>query len=298
MDERATGPPAISVRRMHDGEERAVRALAGRVFSRLESAFFSLPVQTLVVERDGHLVGAVVPKVFALPDKGWYGAIFWLMSDPQARGLGVGRRLVEATLEYFEEHGCREAFACVEGYNTSSSNLFTARGVTILSPREQLRRYGLLGTFTLWIKMFRLGGRCWALSLDTPRGNETRSSGTSMVDRHVTERLDLPISRVAGRMGGRTRAVDGSWCSVSHRGAIWPARSSDEVGGAAKDLVMVLCRRRLKIPVDRSSMAKKCTLLTPHRLSQEAASQVLVSVWHALFSTTLPLFAERNLCQA
>jgi ribosomal protein S18 acetylase RimI-like enzyme len=157
MDERATGSPAISVRRMHDGEKRAVRALAGRVFSRLESAFFSPPVQTLVAERDGHLVGAVVPKVFALPDKRWYGAIFWLMTDPQARGLGVGGRLVEATLEYFEDHCCREAFACVEGYNTSSSNLFTARGFTVLSPREQLRRYGLLGTFTLWIKMFRLG---------------------------------------------------------------------------------------------------------------------------------------------
>src|SRR5918994_1525948 len=79
--------------------------------------------------------------------------------------------------------------------------------------------------------------RCWALSLDTSRGNETRSSGTSMVDRHVTERLDLPIGRVTGRMGGRTRAVDGSWCSVSHRGAIWPTRSSDEAGGALAGVV-------------------------------------------------------------
>jgi hypothetical protein len=75
MEERATGSPAISVRRMHDGEERDVRALAGRVFSRPESAFFSAPPQTLVAERDGHLVGAVVPKVFALPDKRCYGAV-------------------------------------------------------------------------------------------------------------------------------------------------------------------------------------------------------------------------------
>ena len=157
MDERATGSPAISVRRMHGDEERAVRDLAGRVFSRLESAFFSPPLHTLVAERDGHLVGAVVPKVFTLPNKRWYGAIFWLMTDPQARGLSVGGRLVEATFEYFEEHSCPEVFACVEGYNTSSSNLFAARGFAILSPGEQLRHFGLLGTFTLWIKMFRLG---------------------------------------------------------------------------------------------------------------------------------------------
>jgi hypothetical protein len=71
--------------------------------------------------------------------------------------LGLGGRLVKTALEYFEEHGCQEAFACVEGYNTSSSNLFAARGFTILSPGEQLRRYGLLGTVTLWIKMSRLG---------------------------------------------------------------------------------------------------------------------------------------------
>lgn len=157
MDKRATGSTAMSIRRMHDGEERAVRDLAGRAFSRLESAFFSPPLHTLVAERDGHLVGAVVPKVFALPDKRLYGAIFWLMIDRQARGLGVGGRLVEAACEYFEEHDCPEAFACVEGYNTSSSNLFAARGFTILSPGEQLRRYGLSGTFALWIKMLRLG---------------------------------------------------------------------------------------------------------------------------------------------
>src|SRR5918997_1422877 len=119
MDEEATNRPAISVHQMREEETRAVRSLAGRAFSRPESAFFSPPPQTLVAERGG--------------------------------------RLVEATLEYFEEHGCREAFACVEGYNTSSSNLFAARGFTILSPGEQLRCYGLLGTFWLWIKMFRLG---------------------------------------------------------------------------------------------------------------------------------------------
>src|SRR5215213_6431827 len=99
---------------MREEETGAVRSLAGQAFSRLESAFFSPPPQTLVAERNGRLVGAIVPKVFVLPDTRRCGAIFWLMTAPEARGNGVGGRLVEATLEYFEEHDCREAFACVE----------------------------------------------------------------------------------------------------------------------------------------------------------------------------------------
>ena len=157
MDEAATNPPAISVRRIREEEEKAVRSLAGRAFPPLGGVFFSPSQHTLVAERDGRVVGAVVPKLFALPDKRRCGAIFWLMTDSEARGLGVGGRLIEAALGFLEGQGCREVLACVEGYNTSSSNLFAARGFTILSPGEQLGRYGLLGTFALWIRMFRLG---------------------------------------------------------------------------------------------------------------------------------------------
>src|SRR5919202_369373 len=142
---------------MRDGEKGAVRSLARRAFSALEGVFFSPPPQTLVAERDGQVVGAVVPKILTLPGKREYGGMFWLMTDPQVHGLGVGGWLVEAALRYFEEHGCQETFACVEGFNTSSSNLFAARGFSILSLGEQFRRYGPLGTLSLWIKMFRMG---------------------------------------------------------------------------------------------------------------------------------------------
>src|SRR4051794_19724983 len=157
MDEEAINPQAISVHRIRPEEKEAVRSLAKRAFSRPEGVFFSPPPQTLVAERDGQVVGAVVPRMFTLPNKYRYGAMFWLMTDPEARGLGVGGRLVEAAFGYLEEHGCRETFACVEGYNTSSSNLFAARGFGVLSPGEQLKRYGPLGTFVLWLQTFRLG---------------------------------------------------------------------------------------------------------------------------------------------
>jgi GNAT superfamily N-acetyltransferase len=124
----------------------------------LGSVLFSPSPHVLVAEWDGRLVGAVVPETVVLPDKRRGGLMLWLMTDPGTRGFGVGGRLVEAALRFFEERGCREVFACVEGFNTSSSSLFAAHGFTILSPGEQFRRYGLPGTFMLWLKTHRFGG--------------------------------------------------------------------------------------------------------------------------------------------
>ena len=144
-------------------DEEAVKALAGRAFSPLESLSFPRSPDALIAEHGGKLLGAVVLKTFGLPGNGRDedrrgGVMLWLMTDPGARGLGVGRRLVEAALGSFEERGCQEVFACVEGYNSSSANLFAACGFTILSLGEQLRRYGLVGTLVLWFRTLRLGG--------------------------------------------------------------------------------------------------------------------------------------------
>src|SRR5918998_5075153 len=157
-DEETMNPRVISVRRMDADDEEAVKALAGRAFSPLASLSFPRSPDALISERRGELVGAVVLRTFELPGERKSGVMTWLMTDPGARGLGVGGRLVEAALQSFEERGCREMFACVEGYNSSSANLFAARGFTILTLGEQLRRYGLLGTLLLWLRASRLGG--------------------------------------------------------------------------------------------------------------------------------------------
>jgi ribosomal protein S18 acetylase RimI-like enzyme len=156
-------PRVISVRRMGAHDEEAVKALAGRAFSPLGSLSFPRSPDALIAERGGELLGSVVLKTFGLPGSGRDedrrgGAMLWLMTDPGARGLGMGGRLVEAALRSFEERGCQEVFACVEGYNSSSANLFAARGFTILSLGEQLRRYGVLGSLLLWFRTSRLGG--------------------------------------------------------------------------------------------------------------------------------------------
>jgi ribosomal protein S18 acetylase RimI-like enzyme len=157
MDSETLEPPIISIRRMHARERQAVKALAGRAFPPLGGAFFPASPNALVAEQEGKLVGAVVLRTFWLPGRRKCGVLFWLMTDPAARGVGVGRRLVGDALRYFGDRGCGEVFAGVEGYNTSSANLFAAHGFTILSFGEQLRRYGLLGIFLLWLMTAHLG---------------------------------------------------------------------------------------------------------------------------------------------
>src|SRR3712207_4610299 len=115
-DEEIVNSRVISVRRMDVDDEEAVRALAERAFSPLGSLSFPRSPDALMAERRGELVGAVVLRTFRLLGTGRDGdhrggVMLWLMTDPEARRLGVGRRLVESALRSFEERGCQEVFA-------------------------------------------------------------------------------------------------------------------------------------------------------------------------------------------
>jgi hypothetical protein len=103
------------------------------------------------------VVGVVVLRTFWLPGGRKCGVMFWLMTDPATRGLGVGRRLVGDAVRYFEDQGCKEVFGGVEGYNTGSANIFAAHGFAIQSFGGQLRCYGLLGIFLLSLMTSHFG---------------------------------------------------------------------------------------------------------------------------------------------
>ncbi|NLG50035.1 MAG: GNAT family N-acetyltransferase [Chloroflexi bacterium] len=132
----------VTIRTMRAEEKPQVRRIAFRAFSFLVRLIFSWGDTVLVAERAGQLVGGIVLKVFPLARGRKAGFVAWLFSDPDARGLGVGQRLVEAAMAYFDAKGCDEVIAGIEGHNTSSSKLFATRGFGPLSPGEQWRRYG------------------------------------------------------------------------------------------------------------------------------------------------------------
>ncbi len=148
---------SFSIRQMQKDERRVVRQIMRRSFPPFQQLFFSLTPETLVAVSDkGKPLGAVVLKTFSLPggDKG--GVIYWIFTDPEVRGKGLGQKLMDAGLEALSSAGCSQISAIVEGFNTSSSNLFSSRGFSILPFREQIRRFGWGGTAKMWWENFHI----------------------------------------------------------------------------------------------------------------------------------------------
>ena len=85
-----------------------------------------------------------------MPKKKKGGFVEYIFTDPEVRGMGFGQQLVESSLEYFEKQEVDEMMTQIKGDNTSSSKNFSMRGFTILSPGQQVKRYGF-GIIPLWL---------------------------------------------------------------------------------------------------------------------------------------------------
>ncbi|MBN2119015.1 MAG: GNAT family N-acetyltransferase [Anaerolineales bacterium] len=162
---RAEGLPFtdIHVRPMLAEEKKVTAAVMRRAFSPLQQLFFSWKGRTLVAEREGQILGATVLNTFPLSGGRKGGIVLWIFTDPAVQGQGAGQALAEAAIAVFDAEGCTDTFACVEGYNTSSSKLWATRGFGILSPGAQFRRYGL-GVLPMWWNTFHfidLGHFLW-----------------------------------------------------------------------------------------------------------------------------------------
>ncbi|MBE7385643.1 MAG: GNAT family N-acetyltransferase [Leptolyngbya sp. SIO1E4] len=153
----------VVIRPMRDDERGTVHAIMRRAFPLVDQWAFSWTPNVLVAEQGGQLLGAIVLKLFALPHNRKGGSVAWVFTAPEARGQGLGQRLVEAGIDFFDRQGCDEILTTVEGFNTSSSKLFATRGFKILSPGAQFQRYGL-ATFAVWAKIshyFDIGHFLW-----------------------------------------------------------------------------------------------------------------------------------------
>ncbi len=185
---------------MDPSEKKEVKKLMQSVFPFLMQLFFSFTPNILVAKKDGKIVGGVILKVFTLSKNRKCGLVAWIFSDVSARGLGVGQRLVESALGFFQEQGCQDVFASVEGFNTSSSKLFSTRGFSPISPWQQIRRYGfdylpmLFHTF----HMFDVGHFLWV----KPGASQKVSSGGQWIATWLLNAVALYIA--IGRGSGFT----------------------------------------------------------------------------------------------
>jgi len=151
--------PEITIRQMQPGEEKYILGIMRRAFPffiqlTFSSAMIRSAKQVLVVCVDGDIKGGTLLKTFDLPGDIKGGVVDWIFTDPSGQGLGLGARLMDASFDWFDQVGCDHIFAIVEGFNTNSSNLFARRGLSILTFKEQLQRFGFPGILKVWLKTF------------------------------------------------------------------------------------------------------------------------------------------------
>ena len=143
------------IRNMKKEEKKQVRKLVWHCFPVTEAWPFRFTPHVLVVEYKAKLVGAVVLRIFSMPKKKKGGFVEYIFTDPDVRGMGFGQRLVESSIEYFEKSGVGEIMTQIKGDNTSSSKNFSLRDFTILSPGQQVKRYGF-GVIPLWLSTMHI----------------------------------------------------------------------------------------------------------------------------------------------
>jgi GNAT superfamily N-acetyltransferase len=86
-----------------------------------------------MAERRGRLVGCTA---IVLRDED-RGQLRWVLVDQSARGLGLGRRLVNDAIQYCRDNGCKEVFLETTDGLTESQTLYDALGFEIVSSESE-----------------------------------------------------------------------------------------------------------------------------------------------------------------
>jgi len=157
----------LKIRRMRPGEEKVVKSIAKRAFPFTAWLFFSHKPTTLVAIKENEIVAGVVYGRFNYSKDISSGAIYWLFTAPEYQREGIGRNLVNEAVNKLKVGGCQEVFACIEGYNSSSFQLFNNQGFSKLSLFDQIKKFNIK-TLYLWYQthhLFDLGHKLWYLDI-------------------------------------------------------------------------------------------------------------------------------------
>jgi len=133
-DERAA---ALTVRRLREADVARVLEIEREAFSTPwhEGTFRGLLRRTdtdmLAAELDGQLVGYAI--CWTILDQAELGNV---AVAAEARGLGAGRRLVEAVLQELQRRGARECFLEVRESNHVAQHLYRQLGFELVGRRR------------------------------------------------------------------------------------------------------------------------------------------------------------------
>ncbi len=85
-----------------------------------------------LAHRDDRLVGCTAMVLRA--DK--QGQVRWVLVDPECRGIGLGRRLVESSLQYARDNGCTSIYLETTDGLPESQALYESLGFTVVSEED------------------------------------------------------------------------------------------------------------------------------------------------------------------
>lgn len=163
------------VRPMRADEKNEVKQVMIRSFNRFAGLFFDFGDQAFVYELDGRICGGITLSAFRI-DKGRRGGIVkWMFTLPETRGQGAAGAMLDRAQAWFDQQGCDHQFACVEGYNTPSSNQFAKRRFQIMSFMTQVRTFGW-SLPRVWLRTVHtvdVGHFLWERSVETSQDSKT-----------------------------------------------------------------------------------------------------------------------------
>lgn len=126
---------------MKKEEKKALKELMKKSFPFLARFFFTISPHTFVAVQEKRLLGGIVLTLFPTT-RGRGGLVSWIFTHPKAQRMGIGQSLLDEALVFFQQEGVNQIFACIEGYNSRSQNLFKSRGFSRLSFKEQIKAFG------------------------------------------------------------------------------------------------------------------------------------------------------------
>ena len=105
-------------------------ALIAKLYHDFEMAPASPPKALWVAERNG----AVVGSIFAMPSEGRPGTaqLRMLYVEPEARGLGIGRMLVDQCVRFARDNGYRRVRLWTQSILTPARKIYTAAGFRLV----------------------------------------------------------------------------------------------------------------------------------------------------------------------
>ncbi len=165
------------LREMRPDENKQVLQVMRRCFPVLMRLFLSVKGTVFLLCEDDEIIAGTVLQVIDHPRERKTGIVSWIFTTPQARGKGAAGMLLDRALEFFQNQGCSEITAIIEGYNTPSSNRFAERGFTMLSAADQVRCFGVSLPKVLFstLHYFDIGHFLWY------RGSFTDTKGSFSV---------------------------------------------------------------------------------------------------------------------